>query len=107
VKLLKSIEDSFIAESLFDLAVSYDLGVGVRTNDKRAFSLYMKAALLGHAESCQQISEYYREGKLVARDMSVAKAWKMRAACAEEDISPSYRVKLRPDHGTGNAGTHT
>lgn len=93
--LLRELERSFIAEALFDLAWFYDLGKFVRKNEHRAFSLYMRAALLGHSESCRQISEFYREGVLVGHDAKLAKAWATRAEQAEADISPPYRIWLR------------
>ncbi|WP_439568603.1 tetratricopeptide repeat protein [Sphingopyxis sp.] len=94
VSLLKSLETSNIPEALFDLAVSYDYGKFVRKNQKKAFSLYMRAALLGDTASCDQLSQYYSEGKIVPYDMKLAEAWKLRSKQMQENISPPYRLKL-------------
>lgn len=96
VVLLRSVEEANIAEALFDLAVCYDYGRGVRKNEKRAFSLYMRSALLGHPESCEQIAEFYRHGKIVPHDRKLYKAWLARAGEEPQSISPPYRVWLRP-----------
>lgn len=95
--LLKELADSNIAEALFDLAVSYDYGWGTRRNERSAFSCYMSAALLGSAESCEQIAEFYREGTIVKTDPRLYRAWKKRGKQPERDISPPYRLWLRPD----------
>lgn len=94
VDILKSLEYSNIAEAIFDLAVSYDHGKGVRKNSKKAFSLYMRAALLGDPCSCEQISQYYGEGKVVKFDRSLEDAWRKRAKQDKNSISPPYRVHL-------------
>lgn len=93
--LLKEIENANIAEANFDLALAYDAGDFIRKNEKRAFRLYVRAALLGDPESCFQVSEFYREGKVVGVDLVVSRAWKERSKCSESDISPPYRVKLK------------
>ncbi|MCI4590404.1 sel1 repeat family protein [Sphingobium sp. BYY-5] len=92
VSILKSLEKSNIAEALFDLAVSYDYGKSVRRNRKRAFSLYMKSALLGDKSACDQVSQFYAEGKFVPYDKGLAQAWEARAQQSEESISPPYRL---------------
>jgi uncharacterized protein len=92
VEILKELVNADIAEALFDLAYAYDLGRYVRKNARRAFSLYMRAALLGDQESCVQIAEFYREGRLVPHDMGLSRAWKRRSEERQEDISPPYRV---------------
>lgn len=93
--LLKDLQKSNIAEALFDLAVSYDHGWHVRRHEAKAFSLYMRAALLGHKESCKQVSEFYREGKLVNFDRRLSAAWQQRSQEDEKLIAPPYRLWLR------------
>lgn len=94
-RLFKSISKYDLPEAIFALAYSYDVGDVCRRNRKSAFSLYMRAALLGHREACWQVSEFYREGLTVEHDGRLAKAWRRRAKCEEEDISPPYRIWLR------------
>lgn len=99
VKLLKELEDGDLPEALFDLAVSYDYGWVSRRNAAKAFSLYMRAALLGDAEACRQMAGFYEEGKDVKHDRRLAEAWRKRAETGEKgekEISPPYRVWLRP-----------
>lgn len=92
VSVLKSLQDANIAEAVYDLAVSYDLGIGLRKNIKTAFSLYMKSGLLGSKLACDQVSQFYAEGRIVPYDKRLAKAWALRAEQAEKDISPVYRL---------------
>lgn len=103
VVVLKELVKSNIAEALFDLAVSYDYGWGIRRNEQKAFSYYMQSALLGCSESCEQIAEFYREGALVKHDRNLYLAWKKRSEQPEEDISPSYRLWLRPRPASDDA----
>jgi TPR repeat protein len=92
VDLLKSLEHSNIAEAIFDLAVSYDYGKSVRKSTKKAFSLYMRAALLGDKGACDQIAQFYLEGKFVPHDKALAHAWRARAEQPEKSISPPFRL---------------
>jgi uncharacterized protein len=93
--LNKGLESSNIAEAIFNLAVDYDCGNFVRTNPKRAFSLYLVAALLGDPESCSQIAQAYQIGWVVSQNRRLAKAWKLRSKCNAKLISPPYRRWLR------------
>jgi TPR repeat protein len=92
VCMLIALHDSLVAEALFDLAVSYDLGRYVQQDDHKAFSFYMKAALLGDSDSCRQVSQFYAEGTVVGHDEALSKAWQMRSECDEREISPPYRL---------------
>jgi len=79
---------------MFDLAVAYDLGKVVEQDDAKAFSYYMRAALLGDKEACRQISQFYVEGKVVPFDEELGEAWLKRSQQDETEISPPYRVRL-------------
>lgn len=96
VSLLKSVKNSNIAEVNFHLALAYDRGWGVRRDSRKAFSFYVRAALLGDKGACDQVSQYYSEGKYVSFDKSLALAWKVRSEQDEKDISPPYRVWMDP-----------
>jgi len=89
--LTKTLENSNIAEAIFNLARDYDIGHCVRANPKKAFSLYMSAALLGDAESCAQVAQYFNRGEIVPLNKKIAKAWKARSKCDEKLIAPPYR----------------
>ncbi|MFM1975517.1 MAG: hypothetical protein RL145_363 [Pseudomonadota bacterium] len=92
--LTKNLENSSIAEAIFNLARDYDLGHCVRANPKKAFALYISAALLGDAESCMQVAQYFNRGEIVPINKTIAKAWKDRSKCDEKLISPPYRLWL-------------
>lgn len=94
VSMLLDIEKSSIAEAIFDLAFAYDCGEFVDHDDLKAFSLYMRAALLGNREACSQVSQYYAEGVTVQHDPALADAWKARSEQEEQVISPPYRLWL-------------
>lgn len=92
---LKKLSTSFVAEALFDLAYSYDIGHGTKADESKAFSTYMRAALMGSKEANAQVAEFYREGKIVSRDSNISLEWRRRSRCDELEISPPYRVWLR------------
>ncbi len=92
VSMLETLRNSFVAEAIFDLAVSYDHGKHVEQDDEKAFSLYMRAALLGDKQSCSQVSQFYAEGALVEHDEELANAWRKRSEQDERDVSPPYRL---------------
>lgn len=94
VGLLLGISSCNIAEANFDLGFAYDTGRVVEQDDMRAFSYYMKAGLLGDSEACSQVSQFYREGKVVPFDENLAAAWEERSKQDEVDISPPYRIWL-------------
>lgn len=93
-KLLKSIAHGQICEAMHDLGYCYDMGIGVRKNEKLAFQYYMKAALLGDPESCLQISQFYSEGLIVPYNKFLSQVWKDRSECSSDEISPSYRLSI-------------
>jgi len=94
-QILSELEKFNIAEALFDLAVFYDLGVNVEKNEIKAFELYIRAALLGDAESCIQLAQFFREGKLVPYSEPVAGAWEERALAPMSRASFPSRIWLR------------
>lgn len=93
--LTKKLQDSNIAEAIFNIAFDYDVGNYVKEDEYKAFSFYMKAALLGNLESCVQVSRFYKEGRAVRRDARLAKCWRDRSKFPEEKISSPSRVWLR------------
>jgi len=94
-RLTKMLAKSNIAEALFDLAYSCDIGEFEKRDEVKAFSFYMRAALLGDQESCAQVAGFFREGTIVPRDPALAKAWRERSKLDESAISPPHRVRLR------------
>jgi TPR repeat protein len=95
IRIFKSLQNSDLPEAIFSVAYLYDVGDSVSVDKNKAFSLYMRSALLGHREACRQVAEFYREGASVLRDPKLARAWNKRARSDEESISPIYRIWLR------------
>jgi uncharacterized protein len=62
-----------------NLALLYDLGLGVKQDRHKGFELYSKAADLGWAESMWNIANMYGAGQLGEIDMVSACVWTMRA----------------------------
>ncbi|WP_414683523.1 tetratricopeptide repeat protein [Mucilaginibacter sp.] len=56
--------EQFHAEACFDLAVSYEIGVGVKKNLPLAFKYYQKAALLGDKQSIYETGRCYVQGNI-------------------------------------------
>lgn len=96
VEMLISIEASNIAEALFDLAIAYDWGRRVKKDLTKSFTLYMRSALLGHAEACEQVARIIAQGHVIKRDDHLVGDWMLRADEREDKISPSYRLWLEP-----------
>jgi TPR repeat protein len=57
-----------IHEAFFDLAVSYELGVGVTKNEGKAFNHYLQAAICGDAQAHQELGRLYYYGIGVKKD---------------------------------------
>ena len=96
IELLRSIEDQPVAEALYDLAVAYDLGKGVRRNPRKAFELYMKSALLGHLEANRQVGQFFIAGEFVQFNRNIGRMWNRRGQLTEAEISPPQRLLLDP-----------
>ena len=94
--LFLQLEDSDIAEALFAAAYCYDVGDGVIENKLRAFSLYLKAAILGHKDANWQVSEFFREDVTVPHEEGLVEFFKARSELEERLISPPQRLQLRP-----------
>ncbi|NOU03127.1 MAG: sel1 repeat family protein [Novosphingobium sp.] len=94
-ELFLKLSDSKIPEALFALAVSFDKGDGVAQDQSVAFEYNLKAATLGHSESCFQVSEFFREGSIVLESKSLQSFWLKRSQEKESVISPADRVWLR------------
>ena len=72
-ELMCKLKGSFIAEAHYDLAVSYDLGLDTKKNEKKAFRHYLIGALLGEEDSLDQISQYFDSAEYVPEDQFLAK----------------------------------
>jgi uncharacterized protein len=75
VPLLKQAAEAGVPEALYELAVCYEAGEGVRKNPSAAAGLFLQAALLGSAVSAHEIGRCYYYGVGVMEDKRVARIW--------------------------------
>ena len=64
---------------MYGLAISYEKGLGVKKGKKRAFDLYLKAALRNHHQSVEEVARCYWFGIGVNSNKRVARIWYERA----------------------------
>lgn len=79
VPLLREAAENDHAEAAYDLAVSYEKGIGIRKSEKKAAALYVKGALLGDTQSVYHVGRCYQHGLGVKRDRAIAAVWYDRA----------------------------
>lgn len=75
VKLLRIAAKAGIADAAYDLAVSYEIGKGVRKSLAKAFEHYCMAALFGDAQSHYEVGRMYYYGLGIPRNRNLAKIW--------------------------------
>ena len=78
-KLIRVAADANVVDALFDLAVAYETGVGVRKNLKLAARHYLRAALHGSDQATFEVGRCYYYGIGFERDRPAAKIWLDRA----------------------------
>jgi TPR repeat protein len=78
-KMLKQAAAKGVAEAAYDLAISYEKGVGIGKSLPRAFEYYIRAALLGDAQSHYEVGRMYYWGRGVARSRRLAECWMEKA----------------------------
>jgi TPR repeat protein len=79
IRLIELAAAANVSDALFDLAVSYEKGQGVRRSEKVAARLYLEAALSGDHQAAYEVGRclYYGIGFL--KDRSQARVWFDRA----------------------------
>ena len=75
----KAVERGRDAEALYSLGVCYDRGYGVIRDEAIAVDLYQKAAELGNTSAMNELSERYRYGDGVEKDITQAEYWENKA----------------------------
>lgn len=75
VRFLAEAAAANVPDALFDLAVCYERGAGVRQSHKRAAVLYLRSALLGDKQAVRAMGKLYWHGQGVKRDRAVARVW--------------------------------
>jgi TPR repeat protein len=77
--LLKQAAAANIPEALYDLAVCYEKGAGVRESEKKAYELYLRAALWGDRQSIYEVGRCLFYGIGADRNRRLARFWLTRA----------------------------
>lgn len=75
VKLLKIAATLQVPEAIFDLAVCYESGKGVNKSPKKAFELYLIAALNGDLDSMVSVGRCYYYGIGIEKNIRISKIW--------------------------------
>jgi TPR repeat protein len=79
VDLLKVAAAANVPIALYNLAVSYEKGEGIRKSEKRAYEHYLRAAVWGEEQSVHEVGRCLFYGIGVARDRRLAQIWLDRA----------------------------
>jgi len=66
-------------DAMYDLAVSYERGVYVSKNQKKAFLLYLQSALRGSSEAVYEVSRCYYFGIGTRKNKVLGAIWYDRA----------------------------
>jgi uncharacterized protein len=85
--LLRKAAAADIADANYDLAVSYEKGVGLPKSLSKAFECYTKAALLGDAPSHYEVGRMLYFGIGTPRNRRLADAWLKKAETLGVEIS--------------------
>jgi TPR repeat protein len=93
---LRHLTDARITEALFDLAVCYHAGKGTRKNLRLAFRYYTMAAVLGDADACEEVANFFYYGVVVHRDRRISDAWQQRADGIREGTVAKNGLSLDP-----------
>lgn len=85
VRLLTEAASADHSDAIFDLAVCYERGAGVRRSYRKAAVLYLRSALLDDKQARRAMGKLYWHGLGVKRDRAIAKVWLNNA----ERLDPS------------------
>lgn len=78
-KLLRMSANRGYPQALYDLGVSYDLGIGVKENAERAFMNYLEAALRGDADATFEVATCFFHGDGIQQNKKLAMIYFKRA----------------------------
>lgn len=78
-RLLRLGVEGKVPAAMFDLAVSYESGIGVKGNPQKAFFLYTAAAIRGHEQAIFEVGRCIRYGIGTTADRRAAAIWFKRA----------------------------
>ena len=78
-RLLRLASDGGVASASYDLAVSYEKGMGVRKNLRLAFECYLRAALRNDSQSVCEVGRCLHWGIGTEQNRRAARIWFDRA----------------------------
>lgn len=78
VEILKSLSNSNNRDSQFYLGECFEYGIGMNVDYERAFELYRKTAERGLPDAMWRLSEWYKEGIYVPKNLEKSKEWQSR-----------------------------
>lgn len=81
VRYLRIAAKDNVPDALYDLAVCYEIGAGVRKNLRLAMETYLRAALFGDKQSVNEVARCYYYGIGVEKNRRIAKIWYDRSEC--------------------------
>lgn len=81
--LITDAASKFSAEGLAVLSIMYCQGQAVKVDEKEAFSLAMKSALIGYKQGMELVSLYYKNGVGVDKNEAMAAEWKQKSEKAQ------------------------
>jgi TPR repeat protein len=85
---------------MYAMGVMLDDGVGVKSDGRRAFEWYNRAANLGHAESMNRLGLLYLRGSGVPQNAAAALSW-FRLAAAKGSLAAVNNIALLRFYGFG------
>ena len=65
---------------LYNLGMCHARGLGTPRNDERAFDCFRNAAEKGHPEAINNIGWFFREGRIVKKDLELSTKWFKKSA---------------------------
>jgi TPR repeat protein len=85
---------------MYAFGVMLDEGLGVESDEHRAFEWYRRAAELGHAESMNRLGILYLQGRGVHQNTLSARSW-FRLAAAKGSVTAINNIALLYFYGLG------
>jgi uncharacterized protein len=70
--LMLQAADCFVSDACFDVAVSYETGMGVGKNEKKAFIYFLRAMMLGDPQAIHEVGRLFYWGIGVSKNKDVA-----------------------------------
>lgn len=89
------------AKAMYDLALAYKRGVGVKRDAEQFFQWMRKAALAGNEDAMLDIAFAYEDGEGVDPDIYLSFQWKKKAAELSKDPEAIYNLALAYKDGKG------